>query len=79
MNHIASASDQVRSLILGEVNVKQMEFIADTEGLVTKKIKPNFKTLGKVYGPRMKEIAAGHDPAHHRLGGHQHRHLLRAE
>ena len=53
-----SQLEQVRSLILGEVNVKQMEFIADTEGLVTKKIKPNFKTLGKVYGPRMKEIAA---------------------
>ena len=50
--------EKVKSLILGEVNVKEMEFIADTEGLVTKKIKPNFKTLGKVYGPRMKEIAA---------------------
>ena len=50
--------DNVKSLILGEVNVKEMEFIADTEGLVTKKIKPNFKTLGKVYGARMKEIAA---------------------
>ena len=50
--------DNVKSLILGEVNVKEMEFISDTEGLVTKKIKPNFKTLGKVYGARMKEIAA---------------------
>ena len=34
-----------------------MEFIADTTGIITKKIKPNFKTLGKVYGARMKEIA----------------------
>ena len=48
----------VKSLILGEVNVKEAEFIADTAGIITKKIKPNFKTLGKVYGKRMKEIAS---------------------
>ncbi|MBR3449397.1 MAG: isoleucine--tRNA ligase [Bacteroidales bacterium] len=48
----------VKDLILSEVNVKEMEFVENTEGILTKKIKPNFKTLGKVYGPRMKEIAA---------------------
>ncbi|MBR3096317.1 MAG: class I tRNA ligase family protein, partial [Bacteroidales bacterium] len=48
----------VKSLILTEVNVKEMEFVEDTTGILTKKIKPNFKTLGKVYGARMKEIAA---------------------
>ena len=48
----------VKELILAEVNVKEMEFVENTEGIITKKIKPNFKTLGKVYGPRMKEIAA---------------------
>ena len=48
----------VRSQILTEVNVKEMEFVENTEGIITKKIKPNFKTLGKVYGPRMKEIAS---------------------
>ena len=59
-------SEKVRSqlgrfsdLVLGEVNVKELEFIADTTGILTLKIKPNFKTLGKVYGKRMKEIAAG--------------------
>ena len=58
-------SEKVRSqlgrfsdLVLGEVNVKELEFIADTSGILTLKIKPNFKTLGKVYGKRMKEIAA---------------------
>ncbi len=58
-------SEKVRSqlgrfsdLVLGEVNVKELEFIADTTGILTLKIKPNFKTLGKVYGKRMKEIAA---------------------
>ncbi len=48
----------VKGLILGEVNVKEAEFISDTTGLITKKIKPNFKTLGKIYGKQMKEIAA---------------------
>ena len=35
-----------------------MHFPQDTTGIITKKIKPNFKTLGKVYGKQMKEIAA---------------------
>ncbi len=48
----------VKDLILAEVNVKEMDFVENTDGIITKKIKPNFKTLGKVYGPRMKEIAA---------------------
>ena len=48
----------VKELILSEVNVKEAEFISDTTGLITKKIKPNFKTLGKIYGKQMKEIAA---------------------
>ena len=50
--------DAVKGLILTEVNVKEMEFVENTEGILTKKIKPNFKSLGKVYGPRMKEIAS---------------------
>lgn len=50
--------EKVKALLLGEVNVKDAEFISDTTGIITKKIKPNFKTLGKVYGKRMKEIAA---------------------
>ncbi|MGN0189909.1 MAG: class I tRNA ligase family protein, partial [Candidatus Cryptobacteroides sp.] len=50
--------DLVKGLLLSEVNVKEAEFISDTAGLITKKIKPNFKTLGKMYGARMKSIAA---------------------
>ena len=50
--------EKVKELVLGEVNVKEMEFISETAGLITKKIKPNFKTLGKIYGKQMKEIAA---------------------
>ena len=49
---------KVEKLVLSEVNVKEVEFITNTEGLITKKIKPNFKTLGKKYGKQMKEISA---------------------
>lgn len=49
--------EAVEKLILGEVNVKEVEYISDTTGIITKKIKPNFKTLGKAYGRQMKEIA----------------------
>lgn len=49
--------EAVKNLILTEVNVKEAEFLQDTTGIITKKIKPNFRTLGKKYGARMKEIA----------------------
>ena len=48
----------VRDIVLSEVNVKEMEFIGDTAGVITLRIKPNFKTLGKKYGSGMKQIAA---------------------
>ncbi len=44
----------IQDLILAETNVKALEFITDTDGLVVKKIKPNFKTLGKKLGGNMK-------------------------
>lgn len=50
--------DSVKSLILAEVNVKDLEYVHDTEGMINKKIKANFKTLGKKLGPLMKEGAA---------------------
>ena len=50
--------EAVKGIILAEVNVKEMEFISDTTGIMTLRIKPNFKVLGKTYGARMKEIAA---------------------
>jgi len=48
----------VKSLIASEVNVKQIELLSDTTGVITKRIKPNFKTLGPKYGKYMKQIAA---------------------
>ncbi|MCR5003588.1 MAG: isoleucine--tRNA ligase [Bacteroidales bacterium] len=50
--------EKVMNIVLTEVNVKDAQLLSDTTGIITKKIKPNFKTLGKVYGKRMKEIAA---------------------
>ncbi len=46
--------EAVADLILSEVNVKGIEFIADTSGVIKKRIKPNFKTLGKRLGKDMK-------------------------
>jgi isoleucyl-tRNA synthetase len=39
--------ESVRGLVLAEVNVKEIEYITDTGGILVKKIKPNFKVLGK--------------------------------
>ncbi|HUX53094.1 MAG TPA: isoleucine--tRNA ligase [Williamwhitmania sp.] len=49
--------EAVKDLILTEVNVKELEYITDTTGVLVKKIKPNFKTLGPKFGKQMKEIA----------------------
>jgi isoleucyl-tRNA synthetase len=47
---------KVESYILSEVNVKAIEYINDASGVVKKKIKLNFKELGKRAGTKMKAI-----------------------
>ncbi len=47
--------EAVQDIILSEVNVKSIEFITDASGVITKSVKPNFKTLGKMLGPHMKQ------------------------
>jgi isoleucyl-tRNA synthetase len=47
--------EAIKDLILSEVNVKELEFLTDTTGVMTKKIKPDFKKLGPKFGPKMKE------------------------
>ncbi len=47
----------VKDLILAEVNVKEIEYVTDTSGVVKKKAKPNFKTLGRRLGKHMKQAA----------------------
>jgi isoleucyl-tRNA synthetase len=48
--------EAVRTLVLNEVNVKEIEYITDTAGILVKRIKPNFKTLGPRFGKLMKEL-----------------------
>jgi len=50
--------EKVADLVQAEVNIKELEYIADTEGIIKKKIKPNFKTLGAKLGAKMKATAA---------------------
>ena len=50
--------EAVKNLVISEVNVKDIELVEKTTGLITKRIKPNFKTLGPKYGKYMKQIAA---------------------
>ena len=49
---------KVEDLIKSEVNIKQVEYITNTEGLVHKIVKPNFKKLGAKLGANMKAAAA---------------------
>ncbi|QLG45552.1 isoleucine--tRNA ligase [Costertonia aggregata] len=49
--------EAVADLIKSEVNVKEIELLDDASGILVKKIKPNFKTLGPKFGKDMKLIA----------------------
>lgn len=50
--------EHVTPIIQSEVNVRAVEFIDDTSGILKKKIKPNFKALGPKFGKQMKDVAA---------------------
>ena len=49
---------RMQSLICGEVNVKEIEFVSANHPSLIKRIKPNFKTLGKKLGQDMKAMAS---------------------
>jgi isoleucyl-tRNA synthetase len=49
--------EKVENLIKSEVNVKELEYITETEGVIKKKVKANFKILGTKLGANMKEAA----------------------
>jgi isoleucyl-tRNA synthetase len=52
-----NAINDVKTIILSEVNIKSIEFISQNDPLLKKKAKANFKVLGPKYGKEMKEIA----------------------
>lgn len=55
---MVSQIEGVKNLILSETNIREIEFISDTSGILVKRIKPDFKKLGPKYGKLMKAISA---------------------
>lgn len=49
---------KVEALVKSEVNVKEIQYITETNGFIKKKIKPNFAVLGKRVGAKMKAVSA---------------------
>lgn len=56
-DHELKQVKSVKDLIISEVNVKTIEYLTDESGILVKKIKPNFKSLGPKYGKMMKQLA----------------------
>ncbi|HEY9176786.1 MAG TPA: isoleucine--tRNA ligase [Flavipsychrobacter sp.] len=56
--HMQEQLQQVEDLVKNEVNVKELQYLVDTEGFIKKKVKANFKTLGARMGAKMKAVAA---------------------
>ncbi|HTN46638.1 MAG TPA: isoleucine--tRNA ligase [Flavipsychrobacter sp.] len=50
--------EKMEGLIKSEVNVKEIDYLTETEGFIKKKVKPNFKQLGARLGAKMKATAA---------------------
>lgn len=48
----------MEDVILEEINVKQIEYVADESAIIKKKSKPNFKSLGPKFGKSVQPIAA---------------------
>lgn len=55
--HMKEQIEKIEELVRNEVNVKEFEYLSDTEGFIKKKLKPNFKSLGARMGTRMKAVA----------------------
>ena len=56
--HMKTQLEKVEDLVKAEVNVKEIDYITETEGFISKKVKPNFKVLGSKLGPKMKAVSA---------------------
>ncbi len=56
---VAGVDTKLDDLMLDELNIKAVEYIADETALCDVSYKANFKTLGKKCGPKMKAVAAG--------------------
>jgi isoleucyl-tRNA synthetase len=54
---LAQSIEKVKDLVLSEVNVKSLRFVEGTEGILVKKVKPDFRKLGPRYGKIMQPLA----------------------
>jgi isoleucyl-tRNA synthetase len=50
--------EPIQNLLLTEVNVKTLKLVSNDEGVLVKRIKPDFKKLGPKFGKMMKAAAA---------------------
>ena len=50
--------DAMSQLIINEVNVKTIRYVGAEDGVLIKKVRPDFKKLGPKFGPAMKQVAA---------------------
>ena len=49
--------EAVSQLIMNEVNVKGIKFVSNEDGVLVKRVKPDFKKLGPKFGPVMKQLS----------------------
>lgn len=48
----------MKDLVLGEVNVKELQLVSGDDTMLVKRVKPDFKKLGPKFGKAMKQVAA---------------------
>ena len=56
-NDFKEQIDAVKDIILTEINVKEIEYLKDSSGIIIKKLKPDFRIMGKKYGKSLKFIS----------------------
>ena len=62
-----AAIERMREVVLDELNVKELRFVAQADELGSYDVKPNYRTLGPRFGRQMPQVAAAVaalDPAH---------------
>ncbi|MDE6325140.1 MAG: class I tRNA ligase family protein, partial [Duncaniella sp.] len=52
-----AALDAVKDLVMSEINVKDIKVVGNDEGVLVKRVKPDFKKLGPKHGKNMKAVA----------------------
>ena len=57
-DHTRSMLESIKDLVLSEVNAKELRVVSADEGVLVKRVKPDFKKLGPKLGKNMKQAAA---------------------